>query len=62
MVTPIEIYIDADACPVKEAIFKVAERYQLKVYVVANHPKRLPESSWIVPVRSEEHTSELQSH
>ncbi|MFM8313845.1 MAG: YaiI/YqxD family protein [Deltaproteobacteria bacterium] len=50
MVTPIEIYIDADACPVKEAIFKVAERYQLKVYVVANHPKRLPESSWIVPV------------
>lgn len=30
------IYIDADACPVKAEIYRVAERYGLKVYVVAN--------------------------
>ena len=36
MSTPIEIYIDADACPVKEEVYRVAGRYRLKVYVVAN--------------------------
>jgi len=45
-----EIYIDADACPVKESVFRVSERYHLKVYVVSNHPKLLPKSSFIVPV------------
>jgi hypothetical protein len=34
--TPIEIYVDADACPVKEEIYRVAGRYGLKVHVVAN--------------------------
>ena len=33
---PIEILVDADACPVKEEIYKVARRYRLKVRVVAN--------------------------
>ena len=33
---PITIYIDADACPVKDETYKVAGRYGLKVYVVAN--------------------------
>lgn len=37
-----QIYIDGDACPVKEETFKVAERYQYKVLVVANQPMRLP--------------------
>jgi uncharacterized protein len=32
----ISIYVDADACPVKAEIYRVAERYGLKVYVVAN--------------------------
>ena len=38
MTTPlsISIYVDADACPVKAEIYRVAERYGLKVYVVAN--------------------------
>jgi uncharacterized protein YaiI (UPF0178 family) len=39
---PIEIYVDADACPVKDEIYRVAERYRLKVYVVANGPIRVP--------------------
>jgi uncharacterized protein YaiI (UPF0178 family) len=31
-----EIYIDADACPVKDETYKVAERHGVKVYVVSN--------------------------
>jgi hypothetical protein len=30
------IYIDADACPVKEEIFRVAKRHNLQVYLVSN--------------------------
>jgi uncharacterized protein YaiI (UPF0178 family) len=30
------IFIDADACPVKEETYRVARRYGLQVYVVAN--------------------------
>lgn len=30
------IYIDADACPVKEQIFRVATRHDLQVYLVSN--------------------------
>ena len=40
--TPPILYIDADACPVKEEVYKVARRYGLKVYVVANAYIRLP--------------------
>jgi uncharacterized protein len=42
MSTPIEIYIDADACPVKEEVYRVAGRYRLKVYVVANSFVAIP--------------------
>jgi uncharacterized protein YaiI (UPF0178 family) len=30
------IFIDADACPVKDEVYKVARRYRLKVFVVSN--------------------------
>ena len=36
------IYIDADACPVKNEIYRVAERYGLKVFVVANSFMNVP--------------------
>lgn len=36
MPEPILIYVDADACPVKEEVSRVAGRYGLKVFVVAN--------------------------
>ena len=39
-----EIYIDADACPVKDEAYRVAGRYGLKVWVVANGWLRVPES------------------
>lgn len=38
----IQIYIDADACPVKEETYKVAARYGLKTYVVANQYQKIP--------------------
>ena len=38
----IRIYIDADACPVKAEIYRVAERYGLKVYLVSNSPIAAP--------------------
>ncbi|MGF9564075.1 YaiI/YqxD family protein [Neorhizobium sp. JUb45] len=40
-----QIYVDADACPVKPEILKVAERYNLEVTFVANsglRPSRDP--------------------
>src|SRR5689334_19996117 len=36
------IYVDADACPVKEEIYKVARRVGLDVFVVANSFIRTP--------------------
>src|SRR4051794_1865599 len=36
------IYIDADACPVKSEIYRVASRYAVQVVVVANAPLRVP--------------------
>ena len=43
----LEVYIDADACPVKDEIYRVAERYGLKVWVVANGWMRVPDSPLI---------------
>lgn len=36
------IYIDADACPVKDEVYRVARRYEVRVAVVANAPMRVP--------------------
>lgn len=36
------IYIDADACPVKDEVYRVARRYAMTVKVVANAPLRVP--------------------
>src|ERR1700735_1811016 len=36
------IYIDADACPVKDEVYRVARRYAMRVAVVANAPLRVP--------------------
>lgn len=40
----LRIFVDADACPVKEEVYKVAARYGLKTYVVANSPLLVPRS------------------
>ena len=40
--TALQILVDADACPVKEEIYKVALRYGAAVVVVANMALRVP--------------------
>lgn len=39
---PPTIYLDADACPVKDLVFRTAVRYKIPVKVVANVPMRIP--------------------
>ncbi len=39
---PIRIFVDADACPVKDEVFRVATRCGLNVLLVANAPLRVP--------------------
>ncbi len=44
----LHIFVDADACPVKKEVYRVAERYGLDVTLVANAWMRIPNESWIV--------------
>jgi len=41
------LYVDADACPVKDEIYRVAKRYGLPVIVVSNAPIRVPKDELI---------------
>ena len=41
------IFVDADACPVKAEVYRVAERYGLKVFVVAKSFMNVPRSEMI---------------
>jgi uncharacterized protein YaiI (UPF0178 family) len=43
----IQIYVDADACPVKVEVYRVAERHGLKVFIVSNSPIAVPREPWI---------------
>ena len=38
----LRIFVDADACPVKDEVYRVAARYGLTVFVVANSPIAIP--------------------
>jgi len=42
----LEIFIDADGCPVKQEVYRVAQRYGLHVTVVANSRIRIPRADW----------------
>ena len=49
---PITLYVDADACPVKQEVYRVAERFArrgtaLKVVVVSNSPIAVPRDDFI---------------
>ena len=39
-----QVWIDADACPVKQEVYRVAGRYELPVTLVANSWMRIPDS------------------
>ena len=44
---PITLYIDADACPVKDEAVRVAERHGLEIHFVSNAWMRLPQGPLI---------------
>ena len=44
------IFIDADACPVKDEVYRVAARYSMPVTVVANVPIRVPSAGLVTMV------------
>jgi uncharacterized protein len=43
----LKIFIDADGCPVKDEVYKVAERYKIQVLLVANKSMKYPPSPLI---------------
>ena len=44
------LYVDADACPVKDEVYRVTGRYGLAVFVVSNSWIRTPAEARITPV------------
>jgi len=42
-----QIFVDADACPVKNEVYRVAKRYNLEVTIVTNTWMRIPDEEWI---------------
>jgi uncharacterized protein len=45
-----KILVDADSCPVKQEVFRVARRYGIKVVLVANSAINVPEEAWLEQV------------
>ncbi len=43
----LHIFVDADACPVKPEVYRVASRYSLDVTLVSNSWMRVPNEQWI---------------
>jgi uncharacterized protein YaiI (UPF0178 family) len=44
---PITIYVDADACPVKNEVYRVAGRHGIKVIIVSNSPIAVPRDALV---------------
>jgi uncharacterized protein YaiI (UPF0178 family) len=47
MVSMSKILVDADSSPVKQEVYRVAQRYGLKVVLVANSAINVPAENWI---------------
>lgn len=47
----LDIYIDGDGCPVKQEVYRVAKRHDLKVFVVANSYTQVPQGGRVESVR-----------
>jgi type I restriction enzyme R subunit len=43
----LHIFLDADACPVKKEVYRVAKRYDLEVTLVTGSWMRIPDESWL---------------
>jgi uncharacterized protein YaiI (UPF0178 family) len=46
----LDIFIDADGCPVKQEVYRVAKRYGLKVTLVSNSRMGTPQEDWLETV------------
>ncbi len=42
-----EIFVDADGCPIKKEVYRVARRYGLNVTLVANSWVETPKADWV---------------
>ncbi|MGC8723883.1 MAG: YaiI/YqxD family protein [Acidobacteriota bacterium] len=42
-----EVFVDADGCPVKKEIYRVAGRHGLEVTLVSNSRMQVPDEAWI---------------
>ena len=47
----LDVYVDGDACPVKDEVYRVALRHDLKVYVVSDGPLRASASGRVEFIR-----------
>jgi len=43
----LQVFIDADACPVKQEVYRVAQRYGLSVTIVSNSRMHVPDEQWL---------------
>jgi uncharacterized protein len=43
----LNIFVDGDGCPVKQEVYRVAQRYGLKVTLVSNARMRTPQEDWL---------------
>ena len=50
LVRPSTLYVDADACPVKDEVYRVAARYSMPVVLAANTPMRIPAGGLVTMV------------
>lgn len=50
----LEIFVDADACPVKDEVYDVASRHGVYVFIVANARMRVPEGAGVEMVLVED--------
>ncbi|MCH9806942.1 MAG: YaiI/YqxD family protein [Alphaproteobacteria bacterium] len=58
----IRIFVDADACPVKEEVYRVAERHKVPVTLVSNSYLRVPASRLIDQVVVEKGPDAADDH
>ncbi len=58
----IGIYVDADACPVKDEVYRVAERHKIPVVIVSNSYLRVPASRLISQVVVEKGPDAADDH
>ncbi|MBU2583159.1 MAG: YaiI/YqxD family protein [Alphaproteobacteria bacterium] len=60
--TPIRIFVDGDACPVKDETYRVGERHGVPVIVVSNSYLRIPRSRLVSQVVVEKDPDAADDH